>query len=257
MCIDYRKLKKLSVKNHYPLLRIDNLFDQLQGSSVYFKIDLRSSYHQLRVQEDDILKTAFRTRYGQYEFQVMPFGLTNAPAVFMDLMNWVCKPYLDKFVIVFINDMLIYSKKQEEHKKHLKLILELLKKEELYAKFSKCEFWLSKCMTRSSTKELLLPFENPKQKFCSKRRLFDTPSLVELNSPEFDHNFDIQEQLEEGGKFLKELHDNTFSGLEHEDANEHIKKVLEIVDLFHIPKVPQDQIMLRAFPVSMTGAACR
>ncbi|GKB53934.1 putative reverse transcriptase domain-containing protein [Tanacetum coccineum] len=123
---------------------IDDLFDQLQGSSVYSKIDLRSGYHQLRVREEDIPKTAFRTRYGHYEFQVMPFGLTNAPAVFMDLMNRVCKPYLDKFVIVFIDDILIYSKNKKEHKEHLKQILELLKKEELYAKFSKCEFWIPK-----------------------------------------------------------------------------------------------------------------
>ncbi|GJS55332.1 putative reverse transcriptase domain-containing protein [Tanacetum coccineum] len=144
MCIDYRELNKLTVKNRYPLPRIDDLFDQLQGSSVYSKIDLRSGYHQLRVREEDIPKTAFRTRYGHYEFQVMPFGLTNAPAVFMDLMNRVCKPYLDKFVIVFIDDILIYSKNKQEHKEHLKIILELLKKEELYAKFSKCEFWISK-----------------------------------------------------------------------------------------------------------------
>ncbi|GJR74181.1 putative reverse transcriptase domain-containing protein [Tanacetum coccineum] len=123
---------------------IDDLFDQLQGSSVYSKIDLRSGYHQLRVREEDIPKTAFRTRYGHYEFQVMPFGLTNAPAVFMDLMNRVCKPYLDKFMIVFIDDILIYSKNKQEHEEHLKLILELLKKEELYAKFSKCEFWIPK-----------------------------------------------------------------------------------------------------------------
>ncbi|GJQ97508.1 hypothetical protein Tco_0008647 [Tanacetum coccineum] len=114
------RMNKLTVKNRYPLPRIDDLFDQLQGSSVYSKIDLRSGYHQLRVREEDIPKTAFRTRYGHYEFQVMPFGLTNAPAVFMDLMNRVCKPYLDKFVIVFIDDIL------------------------LYAKFSKCEFWIPK-----------------------------------------------------------------------------------------------------------------
>ncbi|GJS67962.1 putative reverse transcriptase domain-containing protein [Tanacetum coccineum] len=144
MCIDYRELNKLTVKNRYPLPRIDDLFDQLQGSSVYSKIDLRSGYHQLRVREEDVPKTAFRTRYGHYEFQVMPFGLTNAPAVFMDLMNRVCKPYLDKFVIVFIDDILIYSKNKKEHEEHLKQILELLKKEELYAKFSKCEFWIPK-----------------------------------------------------------------------------------------------------------------
>ncbi|GJW06854.1 putative reverse transcriptase domain-containing protein [Tanacetum coccineum] len=124
MCIDYRELNKLTVKNRYPLPRIDDLFDQLQGSSVYSKIDLRSGYHQLRVQEEYIPKTAFKTRYGHYEFQVMPFGLTNAPAVFIDLMN----------------------RNKQEHEEHLKQILELLKKEELYAKFSKCEFWISKVL---------------------------------------------------------------------------------------------------------------
>ncbi|GJU42789.1 putative reverse transcriptase domain-containing protein, partial [Tanacetum coccineum] len=144
MCIDYRELNKLTVKNRYPLPRIDDLFDQLQGSSDYSKIDLRSGYHQLRVREEYIPNTAFRTRYGHYEFQVMPFGLTNAPAVFTDLMNWVCKPYLDKFLIVFIDDILIYSKNKQEHEERLKLILELLKKEELYAKFSKYEFWIPK-----------------------------------------------------------------------------------------------------------------
>nr|GEY54655.1 reverse transcriptase domain-containing protein [Tanacetum cinerariifolium] len=122
----------------------DDLFDQLQGSSIYSKIDLRSGYHQLRIREEDIPKTAFRTRYGHYEIQVMYFGLTNAPAVFMDLINRVCKPYLDKFVIVFINDILIYSKNKQEHEEHLKLILELLKREKLYAEFSKCEFWIPK-----------------------------------------------------------------------------------------------------------------
>ncbi|GJX19171.1 putative reverse transcriptase domain-containing protein [Tanacetum coccineum] len=136
MCIDYQELNKLTVKNRYPLPRIDDLFDQLQGSSVYSKIDLRSGYHQLRVRDEDIPKTAFRIRYGHYEFQVMPFGLTNAPAVFMDLMKRVCKPYLDKFMIVFIDDILIYSRNKEEHADHLRIILELLRKEKLYAKFS-------------------------------------------------------------------------------------------------------------------------
>ncbi|GJV46193.1 putative reverse transcriptase domain-containing protein [Tanacetum coccineum] len=144
MCINYQELNKMTVKNRYPLLRIDNLFDQLQGSSVYSKIDMQSRYHQLRVCEEDISKTAFRIRYGHYKFQVMPFSLTNAPTVFMDLMNWVFKPYLDKFMIVFIDDILIYSRNKKEHEEHLKAILKLLKKEELYAKFSKCEFWLPK-----------------------------------------------------------------------------------------------------------------
>nr|GEW27462.1 hypothetical protein [Tanacetum cinerariifolium] len=133
MCIDYCELNKLTVKNRYPLPRIDDLFDQLQGSSVYSKIDLGSGYHHLRVREQDVPKIAFRTRYGHYKFQVMPFGLTNAPAVFMDLMNRVCKPYLDKFVIVFIDDILIYSKNEKEHKEHLKAILEFLRKEMLFS----------------------------------------------------------------------------------------------------------------------------
>ncbi|GKC08203.1 putative reverse transcriptase domain-containing protein [Tanacetum coccineum] len=144
MCIDYHELNRLTVKKRYPLSRIGDLFNQLQGSIVYSKIDLRSGYHQLRVREEDIPKTTFRTRYGHLEFQVMPFGLTNALVIFMDLMNRVCKPYLDRFMIMFIDDILIYSKSIKEHEGHLELILRLLKKEELYAKFSKCEFWLSK-----------------------------------------------------------------------------------------------------------------
>ncbi|KAJ9538127.1 hypothetical protein OSB04_030860 [Centaurea solstitialis] len=142
MCIDYRELNKVTIKNKYPLPRIDDLFDQLQGASYFSKIDLRSGYHQLKVSEEDVPKTAFRTRYGHYEFLVMPFGLTNAPAAFMDLMNRVCRPILDKSAIVFIYDILVYSKSEEEHATHLREILELLRKERLYAKFSKCEFWL-------------------------------------------------------------------------------------------------------------------
>ncbi|GJT75022.1 putative reverse transcriptase domain-containing protein [Tanacetum coccineum] len=161
MCIDYHELNRLTVKNRYSLSRIDDLFDQLQGSRVYSKIELRSGYHQLRVREEDIPKTAFRTRYGHYEFQVMPFGLTNAPAVFMDLMNRVCKLYLDTYVIVFIDDILIYSKSKKEHEGDLKLILRLLKKEELYAKFSKCEFWLSK------EEKVEAAFQLLKQKLCN------------------------------------------------------------------------------------------
>ncbi|GJV19390.1 putative reverse transcriptase domain-containing protein [Tanacetum coccineum] len=178
MCIDYRKLNKLTVKNGYPLPRIDDLFDQLQGSSVYSKIDLRYGYHQLKVRGEDIPKKAFRTRYGHYEFQVTSFGLTNAPTVFMDLMNRVCKPYLEKFVIIFIDDILIYSKSKEKHAEHLKLILKLLKNEELYAKFSKCKFWLSKVskpMTKLTQKNVKFDwtekaeaaFQLLKQKLCS------------------------------------------------------------------------------------------
>ncbi|GJY41221.1 putative reverse transcriptase domain-containing protein [Tanacetum coccineum] len=131
-----KELNKLTVKNRYPLPRIDDLFDQLQGSQFFSKIDLRSGNHQLRVHKDDIPKTAFRTHYGHFKFTVMPFGLTNAPAIFMDLMNRVCRPYLDKFVIVFIDDILIYSKTQEEHVEHLRLVLELLKKHRWIELFS-------------------------------------------------------------------------------------------------------------------------
>ncbi|KAL0559002.1 hypothetical protein IC582_003591 [Cucumis melo] len=142
LCIDYRELNKVTVKNRYPLPRIDDLFDQLQGATVFSKIDLRSGYHQLRIKDEDVPKTAFRSRYGHYEFIVMSFGLTNAPAVFMDLMNRVFREFLDTFVIVFIDDILIYSKTEAEHEKHLCMVLQTLRDNKLYAKFSKCEFWL-------------------------------------------------------------------------------------------------------------------
>nr|GEU58834.1 putative reverse transcriptase domain-containing protein [Tanacetum cinerariifolium] len=142
MCIDYKELNKLTIKNCYLLPRIDYLFHQLQGSQYFYKIDLWSRYHQLRVHKDDILRTAFRTRYGHFDFILMHFGLKNTPSVLMDLMNRVCRSYLDKFVTVFIHDILVYSKIKEEHETHLRLILELLKNEKLYEKFSKCEFWL-------------------------------------------------------------------------------------------------------------------
>nr|CAH66151.1 OSIGBa0097I11.3 [Oryza sativa] len=143
MCVDYRALNEVTIKNKYPLPRIDDLFDQLKGATVFSKIDLRSGYHQLRIREEDIPKTAFTTRYGLFECTVMSFGLTNAPAFFMNLMNKVFMEYLDKFVVVFIDDILIYSKTKEEHEEHLRLALEKLREHQLYAKFSKCEFWLS------------------------------------------------------------------------------------------------------------------
>ncbi|KAA3470187.1 Retrotransposon protein [Gossypium australe] len=142
ICIDYRQLNKLTIKNRYPLSRIDDLFDQLQGASVFSMIDLRLGYHQLKVKKADIHKTAFRTHYGHYEFLVMPFGLTNAPAAFMDMMNQVFQPYLDQFVVVFINDILVYSKNEDEHDLHLRVVLQILREKQLFAKFSKCEFWL-------------------------------------------------------------------------------------------------------------------
>ncbi|WVZ93935.1 LOW QUALITY PROTEIN: hypothetical protein U9M48_039884 [Paspalum notatum var. saurae] len=139
MCVDYRVLNDVTIKNKYPLTRIDNLFDQLQGASVFSKIDLRSGYHQMKIRPSDIPKTAFITRFGLYEYTVMSFGLTNAPPYFMNLMNKVFMEYLDKFVVVFIDDILIYSKTEEEHEEHLRL---KLREHKLYAKLSKCEFWL-------------------------------------------------------------------------------------------------------------------
>ncbi|GJS70090.1 putative reverse transcriptase domain-containing protein [Tanacetum coccineum] len=171
MCIDYRELNKLTVKNRYPLPRIDDLFDQLQGSQFFSKIDLRSRYHQLRVHEDDIPKTAFRTRYGHFKFTVMPFGLTNAPAVFMDLMNRVCRPYLDKFVIVFIDDILIYSKTREEHVEHLRSAVSWACDKWFIENFSKIAKSLTiltqKCKTFNWGEEQELAFQTLKDKLCN------------------------------------------------------------------------------------------
>ena len=142
MVVDYRGLNEVTIKNKYPLPMINDLFDQLQGAKVFSKIDLRSGYHQLKIQEQDIPKTAFTTRYGLYEYTIMSFGLTNAPAYFMNMMNKVFMEFLDKFVVVFIDDILVYSTNEEEHKEHLRLVLGKLREHQLYAKFSKCEFWL-------------------------------------------------------------------------------------------------------------------
>jgi hypothetical protein len=143
MYVDYHFLNEVIIKNKYPLPRIGDLFDQIKGASVFSKIDLRSGYHQMRIQESDIPKTAFLTRHGLYEYTVMSFGLMNAPTYFMYLMNKVFMEYLDKFVVVFINDILIYSKTEAEHEEHLRLVLEKLRANQLYTKSSKCEFWLT------------------------------------------------------------------------------------------------------------------
>ncbi|CAJ2651824.1 unnamed protein product [Trifolium pratense] len=142
LCIDYRQLNKVTIKNKYPLPRIDDLMDQLVGACVFSKIDLRSRYHQIRVKTENIPKTAFRTRYGHYEYSVIPFGVTNAPGVFMEYMNRIIYSFLDRFVVVFIDDILIYSKSEEEHEEHLRIVLQVLKEKKLYAKLSKCEFWM-------------------------------------------------------------------------------------------------------------------
>ena len=142
MCVDYRQLNKMTIKNKYPLPRIDDLMDQLHGSTVFSKINLWSGYHQILVKDDDVQKTAFKSRYGHYEYVVVPFGVTNAPAVFMDYMNRIFRHFLDKFVVVFIEDILIYSRTQEEHAEHLRLVLGVLREKQLYAKLSKCKFWM-------------------------------------------------------------------------------------------------------------------
>jgi hypothetical protein len=146
MCIDYRSLNEVTVKNKYPLPRIEDLFDQLRGASVFSKIDLRSGYHQLRIQPLNISKTSFITKYGLYEFTVMSFDLTNAPAYFMYLMNNVFMDYLDKFVVVFIDDILIYSQNEQDHEDHLRKVLQMLRDCQLYANLSKCEFWISEVL---------------------------------------------------------------------------------------------------------------
>ena len=143
LCVDYRQLNKLTMKNKYPLPRIDDLMDQLHGVALFSKIDLRLGYHKIRVKSDDVQKTAFRSRYGHYEYVVMPFGVTNAPALFMDYMNRIFRPFLDNFVVVFIDDILIYSRTREGHARHLRTVLSILREKQLYAKLSKCEFWMT------------------------------------------------------------------------------------------------------------------
>jgi len=177
LCVDYRQLNKVTIKNRYPLPRIDDLMDQFVGAEVFSKIDLRSGYHQIRVKAEDVSKTAFRTRYGHYKYSVMPFGVTNAPGVFMEYLNRIFHPYLDQFVVVFIDDILVYSKSEEEHAEHLRVVLLVLKEKRLFAKLSKCEFWLREVsflghviskggITMDSSKvDAVMQWESPKSVF--------------------------------------------------------------------------------------------
>jgi len=142
LCVDYRQLNKLTIKNKYSLPRIDDLLNQFKGARVFSKIDLRSGYHQILVRSEDVQKTTFRSRYGHYEYVVMPFRVTNTPVVFMDYINRIFRPWLDKFVVVFIDDILIYSRTREEHADHLRVVLKILREHQLYGKLSKCEFLL-------------------------------------------------------------------------------------------------------------------
>jgi len=177
LCVDYCQLNKVTIKNKYHLPIIYDLMDQLVGACVFSKIDLRLGYRQIRVKSEDIPKTAFRTRYCHYEYQLMPFGVTNALSVFMDYMNRVFHPYLNSFVVLFIDDILVYSKTREEHEEHLRIVLHTLRDRQLYAKFSKCEFWLKKVsfvghvisqgviVVDPSKKEVVLEWESPKSFF--------------------------------------------------------------------------------------------
>jgi hypothetical protein len=141
LCIDYMKLNKMTIKNTYPLSSIDDLFDQLRGAAIFLNIDLRYGYHQVKINDEDIHKISFRTRYGHYEFVVVPFGLTNAPTTFMCLMDIVINKYIDKFVLVFMDNILVYSHIKEEKEEHLRMVLQVLREHHLYAKFSKCDLF--------------------------------------------------------------------------------------------------------------------
>ena len=146
LCVDYRPLNKKTIKNKYPLPNINELFEQLKGAKVFSKLDLRMGYHQIRIREEDIPKTAFRTSYGSYEYTVMSFGLANAPPTFSRMMHYIFNPYTGEFVLVYLDDILVFSKNEEDHEKHLRLVLDRLREHKFYAKFSKCEFWLDKVL---------------------------------------------------------------------------------------------------------------
>ena len=141
VCINYRQLNKMTIKKKYPLPRINDLFDQVGGAKIFSKLDLRSDYHQVRIKDEDINKTYFQTIYGHYEFVVIPFGLTNVATTLMCLMNNIFSPYLDNFVVVFIDNILFFSKTEEEHDEHLIIVLQTLRKHKLYEKFDKCDFY--------------------------------------------------------------------------------------------------------------------
>ena len=146
LCIDYRPLNKKTIKNKYPLPNINELFEQLKGAQVFSKLDLRMGYHQIRIHEQDIPKTTFRTRYGSYEYNVMSFGLVNAPPTFSHMMNFIFNPYTNDFILVYLDDILVFSKNKEDHAKHLRLVVDKLREHQFYAKFSKCEFWLDEVL---------------------------------------------------------------------------------------------------------------
>ena len=146
LCVDYRPLNKKTIKNKFPLPNINELFEQLKGAKVFSKLDLRMGYHQIRIREEDIPKTAFRISFGSYEYTVMSFGLANAPPTFSRMMNFIFNPYTNEFVLVYLDDILVFSKNKEDHAKHLRFVLDKLREHQFYAKFSKCEFWLDEVL---------------------------------------------------------------------------------------------------------------
>ncbi|GJX77829.1 putative reverse transcriptase domain-containing protein [Tanacetum coccineum] len=275
MCINYRELNKLTIKNHYPLPRINDLFDQLQGSSTYSKIDLRLGYHQQRVRDEDIPKIAFRTRYGHYEFQVIPFGLTNVPAVFMDLMNRVCKPYFDKFVIVFIDDILIYSRNKEEQADHLRIILELLwngylrkgrkTKPKRQNRTRNGKAWKRQSQDKAQAPPAVVepfnledPLENPPPPLApmddnrTMAQLLEAPTEGYEDAivvPEINANFELKHGL------INLVQNKQFFGHDKEDPHAHIRYFNKITSTMKFPNVPSTSVKLMLFPFSLEGAA--
>ncbi|XP_022856962.1 uncharacterized protein LOC111378029 [Olea europaea var. sylvestris] len=266
MCIDYREINRLTIKNKYPLPRIEDLLDQLKGAKVLSKIDLQLGYHQLKVETKDIPKTAFRTRYGHHEFTVMSFGLTNAPAVFMDLMNRVFHQYLDQFVIVFIDDILIYSKSKEQHEEHLRIALEVLRKEKLYAKFKKYEFlgWKDKAcfynfMFLQEVKFVLQGSQN-----CRAMSSLSTCEAQVFGAVARDLRqglfsatfcevfFSVIIFLNQPG--MIPLLPN-FHGLESESPYLHLKEFEEVCATFNDQTCPNEIVKLKLFPFSLKDKA--
>ncbi|GJY06360.1 putative reverse transcriptase domain-containing protein [Tanacetum coccineum] len=265
LCIDYRELNRITVRNRYPLPRIDDLFDQLQGAKFFSKIDLRSGYHQLRVKEQDVSKTAFRTRYGHYEFLVMPFGLTNAPAVFMDLMNRIFHEYLDKFVIVFIDDILVYSKTREEHEDHLRIVLEILRQKKLYAKFSKCDFWLGQVAFLGHIVSADGITMDPAKVHClgdckPSCEVFTRPShqvfgaaawgIVSSSTTMGDEN-----HIHTLGDYSKLSHEGYRNTIELPDPNQHLKDFLKLVDSLDLDGENRERTHLHLFQFSLRDQA--
>jgi hypothetical protein len=258
MCGDFRNLNNVTIKNKYPLPRIQDLFDQVHGAGVFSKIDLRSGYHQIKIKPEDVPKTAFVSRYGHHEYLVVPFGLTNAPAIFMNLMNKIFMPYLDKFVIVFIDDILIYSKNKEDHAKHLRIALQVLREHQLYAKFSKCEFWLDQVefLGHVISKEGIAINPSKVQSVLD----WQAPTNVKeirgfLGMAEYYRRF-IEGFSKIAGPMTKLLRKNTpFEWSEKcEESFQELKKKLTTAPILAVPKTGKDYIVY--CDASKNGLGC-